>query len=113
MENLNAIISLQLKTIKTVKITTDGDCMSPVINNRLRIHRIISKDKSGFITKGDHSYLSDKRKGSTILGKATINCTQNRSLCSNRIVLFFRATISNISGKSYRRYYPIVTTQKG
>lgn len=128
MYNQNAIVLLQIKTKKKIRLTIDGDCMRPVINNtdlveisvfeeyhigdivlvliqnRLRIHRIISKDSKGHITKGDHSNLPDKRIDSKILGKAIKNCTQNRSLCANRIHSFYRAAVSNICGKAYRKY---------
>lgn len=128
MNNLYLLAFMKLKTENKVKITTDGDCMRPIINNmdivevsipekyhigdivlvlvqnRLRIHRIISKDKNGYVTKGDHSYMADKRRNNKILGRATVNDSQKRSLCSNHIRSVFQATISKYNGKIYRRY---------
>lgn len=128
MNRLYYLAYMQLKTEKKMKITTDGDCMRPIVNNmdivevsipekyhigdivlvlvqnRLRLHRIISKDKKGYITKGDHSYMADRRINSKILGRATINNTQKRSLCSSRIRSVFRAKISKFNSKTYRRY---------
>lgn len=128
MNKLHTALHIQLKSGNKVRITTDGDCMRPIINNadivevsisekyqigdivlvsvqnRLRIHRIIFKDSRGYVTKGDHSYLADNRTGSLILGKAIINLSQNRSLCSNHIRSIFRAKISMCNSKTYRRY---------
>lgn len=128
MNRLYVLAYMQLKLENKVKITTDGDCMRPIINNmdivevsipekyhigdivlvsvqnRLRIHRIISKDKKGYITKGDHSYMADKRIYNKILGRATVNDSQKRSLCSHRICSLFRAQISKFNSKTYRRY---------
>ena len=119
---------MKLKIEKKMKIVTDGDCMQPIINNtdivevsvpekyhigdivlvlvnnQLRIHRIISKGPNGYVTKGDHSYMADKGRNNKILGRAMTNDTQKRSLCSNRVHLLFRTIVSRNNGKIYRKY---------
>ena len=128
MNNIYLLATMQLRTKDKMAITTDGNCMIPIINdkdiievsavqkycvgdivlvlvkNQLCIHRIISKDKKGYITKGDHSFLADKRSNAKILGKAIMNCTQNHSLCKNSIRSKIKAIISKNNAKMYRKY---------
>ncbi len=119
---------LQLKTKRAIRIVADGNCMEPIIRNKdvveivafdrykvgdivlvsnnkqMKIHRIISKDDEGYITKGDHSYLPDRRKNSVILGKATQNCTLGQVIHINSKRAYLRASISRWCGNLYRSY---------
>ncbi len=123
-----AIVMLRLKAKQKIEVVTEGSCMEPIINNgdiveisasdsykigdvvlvlcqgHLKIHRIIEQDELGFITKGDHSYLSDKRNNSRILGVATFNRTQNHLVCANRRRACCRAVISKFASKAYRKH---------
>lgn len=81
-----------------------GDIVLVMVQDRLLVHRIVAKDQKGYVTKGDHSYMTDRRNNSRILGKAMVNWSQKTSLTSKRIQPVLRAKISNANGKTYRRY---------